>query len=102
MTLEQKIAAQTTSELKKIAAQLALQNSINSTSGILNSRASSTFAMPIDQQEAAYKEIRRICRIAKNTGGTVSYSLGEMVRAGVSVSTIKKVIRCPLHNTQNK
>lgn len=46
-----------------------------------------------DQQAAADKECRRLCKKAKENGGTVPYSLSRMIEAKVPLSTIRKVIR---------
>lgn len=46
-----------------------------------------------DGQAAADKECRRICKQAKENGGTVPYSLSRMIDAKVPLSTIRKVIR---------
>ena len=44
-------------------------------------------------QAEADKECRRLCKLAKENGGTVPYSLGRMIEAKVPLSTIRKVVR---------
>lgn len=46
-----------------------------------------------NNQEAADKECRRQCRLAKTNGGTVHYSLSRMIDAKVPLSTIRAVSR---------
>ncbi|MNO56397.1 hypothetical protein D3C76_469100 [compost metagenome] len=46
-----------------------------------------------DAQAAADKECRRLCKKAKEIGGTVPFSLSRMIDAKVPLSTIRKVLR---------
>ncbi len=46
-----------------------------------------------NNQEAADKECRRQCRLAKQNGSTVPYSLSRMIDAKVPLSTIRAVSR---------
>lgn len=46
-----------------------------------------------DQQKAADKEARRLCRIAYKTGSTVSYSLGRLIELKLSLKVIRAVHR---------
>ncbi|OOG85734.1 hypothetical protein B0E42_13105 [Pseudomonas sp. A25(2017)] len=46
-----------------------------------------------NNQEAADKECRRQCRLAKKNGSTVPYSLSRMIDAKVPLSTIRAVSR---------
>ena len=46
-----------------------------------------------NQQKVADKECRRLCKLAKESGGTVPYTLSRMIDAKVPLSTIRKVIR---------
>ena len=50
-------------------------------------------ARALDQQAAADKECRRLCKQAKENGGTVHFGLGRMIDAKVPLSTIRKVLR---------
>ncbi|QLG93878.1 hypothetical protein HZF02_18860 [Pseudomonas yamanorum] len=46
-----------------------------------------------NNQEAADKECRKQCRLAKQNGSTVPYSLSRMIDAKVPLSTIRLVSR---------
>lgn len=46
-----------------------------------------------DAQAEADKECRRLCKVAKASGGTVPFSLSRMIDAKVPLSTIRAVIR---------
>lgn len=46
-----------------------------------------------DQQAEADKECRRLCKQAKEQGGTVPFSLSRMIEAKVPLSTIRRVLR---------
>ena len=50
-------------------------------------------ARVFDQQAAADKDCRRLCKQAKENGGTVPFGLGRMIDANVPLSTIRKVLR---------
>lgn len=46
-----------------------------------------------DQQAAADKEARRLCKIAYQTGGTVSFSLGRLLELKLSLKVIQLIYR---------
>jgi len=46
-----------------------------------------------NNQQAADKECRKQCRLAKQSGSTVPYSLSRMIEAKVPLSTIRAVSR---------
>ena len=46
-----------------------------------------------DQEAAAKKEARRLCRIAYQTGGTVPYSLRYLIELKLSVKVIRAIAR---------
>lgn len=46
-----------------------------------------------DQQAAADKEARRLCRIAYKTGGTVPYDLRRLIELKLSLKVIRAIQR---------
>jgi hypothetical protein len=49
--------------------------------------------MIYDQQAAADKEARRLCRIAYKTGGTVPYTLGRLLELKLSLKVVRAIYR---------
>lgn len=48
-----------------------------------------------DQQAAADKEARRLCRLAYKTGGTVPYTLAHLLSLKLSLKVVRSIYRGP-------
>jgi len=48
-----------------------------------------------DQQAAADKEARRLCRLAYRTGGTAPYTLGHLLSLKLSLKVVRSIYRSP-------